>query len=111
MTLSNYSKIWLTKLLILLGIILASCSPQSQTELETQHEAQYSKQTDKRNIVFILVDDMGFGDVGYNGSEIATPNLDKMAQSGTVLNRNYVYPICSPTRAALLTGRSPLELV
>ena len=109
LTLSNYSKIWLTKLLILLGIILASCSPQSQTELETQHGAQSSKQTDKPNIVFILVDDMGFGDVGYNGSEIATPNLDKMAQSGTVLNRNYVYPICSPTRAALLTGRSPLE--
>ena len=52
---------------------------------------------------------MGFGDVGYNGSEIATPNLDQMAKTGTVLNRNYVYPICSPTRAALLTGRSPLE--
>ena len=60
------------------------------------------------NIVFILVDDMGFGDVGYNGSEIATPVLDQMAADGVRLDRNYVYPICSPTRAALLTGHNPL---
>lgn len=61
------------------------------------------------NIVFILVDDMGFSDVGFNGSEIATPNLDAMAASGLRLDRNYVYAICSPTRAALLSGRSPLD--
>lgn len=62
------------------------------------------------NVVFILVDDMGFGDVGYNGSEIATPNLDQMAQDGMKLDRNYVYPVCSPTRAALLTGQNPLHM-
>ncbi|MCL4147899.1 UNVERIFIED_CONTAM: hypothetical protein GTU68_009154, partial [Idotea baltica] len=45
---------------------------------------------------------MGFGDTGFNGSEIATPNLDQMANAGVRLDRNYVYPICSPTRAALL---------
>ena len=109
----NFSKIWYVALSILLGGAIASCSPAPETETETKTVAETqsssSKQTDKPNIVFILVDDMGFGDVGYNGSEIATPNLDKMAQSGTVLDRNYVYPICSPTRAALLTGRSPLE--
>ena len=60
------------------------------------------------NVVFILVDDMGFGDVGYNGSDIATPVLDQMAADGVRLDRNYVYPICSPTRAALLTGHNPL---
>ena len=60
------------------------------------------------NVVFILLDDMGFGDVGYNGSEIATPVLDQMAADGVRLDRNYVYPICSPTRAALLTGQNPL---
>ena len=99
------SKIWFAKSLILFSVVLASCNPAPKTETETQS----SKQTDKPNVVFILVDDMGFGDVGYNGGEIATPNLDQMAQTGTVLARNYVYPICSPTRAALMTGRSPLE--
>ncbi|MCL4127311.1 UNVERIFIED_CONTAM: hypothetical protein GTU68_059404 [Idotea baltica] len=53
---------------------------------------------------------MGFGDVGYNGSEIATPNLDQMAQQGMKLDRNYVYPVCSPTRAALLSGQNPLHM-
>ena len=60
------------------------------------------------NIVFILVDDMGFGDVGYLGSDIATPHLDRLARSGVQLNRNYVFPVCSPSRAALLTGHDPL---
>ena len=60
------------------------------------------------NIVFILVDDVGWGDVGYHGSEIQTPNIDALAASGVKLERSYVFPICSPTRAALLTGRNPL---
>jgi len=53
---------------------------------------------------------MGFGDIGYNGSDIATPNLDQLAQQGMKLDRNYVYPVCSPTRAALLSGQSPLDM-
>lgn len=69
-----------------------------------------SESMQRPNIVFILVDDMGYGDVGYNGSEIATPTLDQMASDGMLLDRNYVYPICSPTRAALLTGLNPLHL-
>jgi len=52
--------------------------------------------TSQPNVLFILVDDMGFGDVGYLGSEIATPNLDQMAQEGMQLDRNYVYLVCSP---------------
>lgn len=62
------------------------------------------------NIIFILADDMGFGDIGYNDSEIATPNLDQLALDGMKLDRNYVYPVCSPTRAALLTGQNPLHM-
>lgn len=103
MNIELFSKNKVLMLLVLLGVILTSCTPSTQTEPEP------AETSDKPNIVFILVDDMGFADVGYNGSEIATPNLDMMAQSGVVLDRNYVYPICSPTRAALLTGRSPLE--
>ncbi|MET4082732.1 arylsulfatase B [Pedobacter sp. UYP30] len=61
----------------------------------------------KPNIIIILVDDMGWGDVGFHGSDIKTPNIDELAKEGTVLNHFYTSPICSPTRAGLLTGRYP----
>ncbi len=59
------------------------------------------------NVVVIIADDTGWNDVAYNGSEIRTPVLDRMAENGVRLDANYVYPTCSPTRAALLTGRPP----
>lgn len=61
------------------------------------------------NIVVILADDMGWGDVGWHGSEIKTPNLDKLAMAGARLEQFYVQPVCSPTRAALMTGRYPMR--
>lgn len=61
---------------------------------------------DKPNILYILVDDMGYADAGFNGCrDIRTPNLDKLAKAGTVLSSFYVQPVCSPTRASLMTGR------
>ena len=65
------------------------------------------KEEGKPNFVFILSDDQGWNDIGYNGSEIRTPKLDRMASEGVWLNQHYVQPVCSPTRAALLTGRFP----
>lgn len=60
------------------------------------------------NIVFLLVDDMGYGECGFNGGkEIKTPKIDQLAKDGAVLENNYVQPVCSPTRACLLTGRYP----
>jgi arylsulfatase A-like enzyme len=60
----------------------------------------------KPNIVFILVDDLGYGDVGFNGSTyFETPNIDKLAGEGLVLDRAYMYPTCSPSRTALATGK------
>lgn len=59
------------------------------------------------NFLFFLADDLGWGDVGYHDSEIATPNLDRLAAGGVRLERHYVWPTCSPTRVALLTGREP----
>src|SRR5678815_1180992 len=61
------------------------------------------------NILFILADDLGSYDVGWRGSEIKTPNLDKLALGGARLEQFYVQPVCSPTRAALLTGRYPMR--
>jgi arylsulfatase A-like enzyme len=63
----------------------------------------------KPNIVFILADDLGWKDVGYRGSDIKTPNIDKLAESGARLEQFYVQPMCTPTRAALMTGRYPLR--
>jgi arylsulfatase A-like enzyme len=62
------------------------------------------------NVVIILADDLGWRDVGYHGSEIATPRLDRLAAKGVVLDRFYAQPSCSPTRAALMTGKAPLRL-
>src|SRR5215213_106519 len=58
------------------------------------------------NIVFLLVDDLGRSDVGFMGSkDFNTPNIDKLAHGGAILDAHYVQPVCSPTRAALMTGR------
>lgn len=60
----------------------------------------------KPNIIIILSDDQGWGDLGYNGNNsVATPNIDKLAKGGVILNKFFVSPVCSPTRAELLTGR------
>jgi arylsulfatase A-like enzyme len=64
----------------------------------------------KPNIVYILADDLGFADVGFNGGrEIKTPNIDRLAAAGARLDQFYVQPVCSPTRAALMTGRYPMR--
>ena len=67
-------------------------------------------QTRRPNIVVLLADDLGFKDVGYHGSEIQTPNIDRLAAQGARLERFYSFPVCSPTRSALMTGRSPMRL-
>jgi arylsulfatase A-like enzyme len=63
------------------------------------------------NIVIFLADDLGWADVGFHGGQqIETPSLDRLAREGVELGRFYATPICSPTRAALMTGRDPLRL-
>ncbi|XP_054612872.1 arylsulfatase B isoform X2 [Dunckerocampus dactyliophorus] len=57
------------------------------------------------HIVFIFADDLGWYDVGYHGSEIKTPNLDKLSAAGVRLENYYVQPLCTPSRNQLMTGR------
>ncbi|HRJ50234.1 MAG TPA: arylsulfatase [Phycisphaerales bacterium] len=62
------------------------------------------------NIIHIVADDLGWRDVGFNGStDIRTPNLDRLAAEGARLDAMYVQPMCTPTRAALMTGRYPFR--
>ena len=62
---------------------------------------------ERPNILFIVADDLGWGDVGYHGSVIPTPNIDALAARGIEMNRFYTAPVSSPTRAGLMTGRYP----
>ena len=62
------------------------------------------------HITFFLVDDLGWNDVSMHGSpQIPTPNIDQLAAGGIRLNNYYVNPVCSPTRASLMSGRSVIH--
>lgn len=65
------------------------------------------QRTTAPNILVFVVDDLGWGDVGYHKGNIPTPQLDRLAHEGLELQRFYVYPVCSPTRVAFLTGQMP----
>jgi arylsulfatase A-like enzyme len=59
----------------------------------------------KPNIVLIMADDLGYGDVGFNGGPWKTPTLDQLAKQSVIMDQHYSLPVCSPTRSSLLTGR------
>ena len=68
--------------------------------------ATIAADTKKPNVVVLLADDQGWGDLSFNGNtNIFTPNIDSLGKKGAVLERFYVCPVCSPTRAEFLTGR------
>ena len=83
--------------LVLFFIMLLSC------------ENKFQKVSDKKlpNVIVIMTDDLGYSDVGFNGSEeIPTPNIDRIAQNGVIFTNGYTpYPVCSPSRAGFITGR------
>ena len=72
--------------------------------------AQGAWSAERPNVVIFLADDLGWADVGFHGGPIATPSLDRLAREGAELHRFYSTPVCSPTRAALMTGRDPMKL-
>lgn len=77
-------------------ILVSACNPSSQPM--------------KTNVVLILTDDQGYGDVGFNGNAlIETPTLDQFAEQNIILDNFYVSPVCAPTRASLLSGKYHLR--
>jgi arylsulfatase A len=89
----------------LLVILLASLSADAALPTTTP-SAPPTPAAEKPNIVFILADDLGFAEIGCNGSDIyKTPNIDSLARSGARFSRFYTAPLCGPSRALILTGR------
>jgi arylsulfatase A-like enzyme len=86
-----------TILSVLTAVILLSACQADQPETETSSVAP-------PNIVLLLVDDMGYTDIGAFGSEVATPNLDALAFAGVRLTNFHSSPQCAPTRSMLLCG-------
>ena len=80
--------------LISLLLVLSSCN--------TMHSN--NKKAALPNILIIVADDLGYTDLGCFGSEISTPNIDKLAEVGVINTSFYTSPTCAPTRAMLLTG-------
>jgi arylsulfatase A-like enzyme len=64
---------------------------------------------ERPNIVILLADDLGWADLGYHGAKIDTPNIDRLAREGVRLENFHTSPLCSPTRAGLMTGRWPIR--
>ena len=87
-----------TLMISILALILFSW--QTQDDLMAQNQP---------NIVIILADDLGWNAVGYHNERMETPNIDRIVSEGMELEHFYVAPMCSPTRAGLLTGRYPIR--
>ena len=87
--------------------MLATCFVLTVVGVPGQLSAQTVEDTDTRpNILVFVSDDMGWGQPGFNGgTEVETPNMDRLADEGVKLTQFYVQPVCAPTRASLFTGR------
>jgi len=83
-----------------LAVMLTACAEPVDTQ-----ETEVTEKTSKPNIVLVMVDDMGFSDIGAYGSEVQTPNLDRLADGGMRFNQFRNTSKCWPTRATLLTGQ------
>ncbi|XP_070532639.1 arylsulfatase B-like isoform X2 [Ptychodera flava] len=98
----------LITILILSSVFTCSCILWYASFLH-EHDTVV-RSTKKPNIVFILADDLGWGDVGYLNPHVITPTIDKLARLGVILNQSYVLQSCSPSRAAIMTGYYPYRL-
>lgn len=81
--------------------------PGVAQQLQDNNGALSNNDNEKPNIVIIVADDLGWGDVSHHGSVIPTPNIDRILNEGIELDRFYTAPVSSPTRCGLMTGRYP----
>lgn len=81
-------------------------------KIPNQTELQEGTSSSKPNFIFILADDLGWNSIGYNDYDLAftTPTLTSLAQMGVTMSNYYALEVCTPSRAALLTGRYPLSI-
>lgn len=87
---------------VVVALLIHSHGP---TALAVESQDKETSAPPKPNIVLILADDLGYGDVGWLGGPYKTPHLDQLAKQSVRLMQHYSLPVCSPTRAALLSGR------
>ncbi|MEL7587449.1 MAG: arylsulfatase [Prolixibacteraceae bacterium] len=88
-------------------LIIPACLFTLGAATPVQAQMPAPEKATRPNIIILVADDLGWDDVGYHGSHIKTPNIDKLSEEGVQLTRFYVAPVCSPTRAGLLTGMYP----
>ena len=87
-------------------VVVTFCVVASTAAVHHRH----AKHIKRPHILVIVVDDMGWNDVGFRDSEMYTPNIDKMASEGMMLNYSYMQQVCTPSRAAFLTGIYPFRM-
>lgn len=95
---------------VLTGFCCLLAQIQTIHAANPQTESQPASKSGSPNIIIVLVDDMGFSDLGCYGSEIETPNIDKLAAEGLRFTQFYNSGRCCPTRASLLTGLHPHQV-
>ncbi|KAK2822853.1 hypothetical protein Q5P01_022918 [Channa striata] len=97
----------LTVLSVLVSLDRPCAHPPApnQTRHHNDGKTEPAQKKNQPHIIFILIDDQGFNDIGYHNPNIKTPTLDKLAAEGVRLENYYVQPICTPSRSQLITGR------
>ena len=105
--------------MLMLAMASSAVAPDSSIELKSVEEVAGIQQVAggkargsgaARSIVFIVADDLGFNDVSFHGSpQIPTPALDELAATGLVLDNYHAQPVCTPTRASMLSGRHAIH--
>ena len=112
---SSWSRTKLARIGTLAALIVSALAaplwPSARAAVPNSHTARTAgaEATKKPNVLYIVADDLGWKDVGYHGSDIKTPTIDSLAATGARLEQFYAQPMCTPTRACLMTGRYPLR--
>lgn len=92
--------------LFLTLLVMAGCADSAKKELDVSNKTE----TKKPNILLLVGDDIAFGDLGAYGSEIATPNMNRLADAGVRFSNFHASPVCSVTRSMLMTGCNNIEV-